>query len=989
MPSLPCRPLVQNVWKYFPVPYCGEGVFPNFQRRKTSSPFQTARRDEAEKGSARSNLSGDPRVDTERGPRGSGGPILSRMVLPYLYGTEILGWPPNCYRFVSTEQVPRRSEVPDDEVFGGDRCPVTGAVGSFDRLKGRLFPSTHSPQGAEVFPDRLAGESLSVPSSPVRSEPGPLAIHGTSPAPGGVGTGKRRPNVRLSGRLANSRRHKIRVSSGCRYGSGAGRQARLQNKYRKVRTGAEPGVRFSGYGIRPYSRRSSSHRRSDSKNPRSDHRTPRPGTVISSDMAKSSGSSQLILQHDHARKVERQTCSEVPSIGLAPSLRESRESHSVPLGSGGQNSVPVVARSHSPSGRCFSPTLGDPSEFIHRRQPLRLGGTPRFPHGERGMDTAGEAFPHKHLRDVGGGEIPVSVSKFPNWVPRSPLDGQRDSSSVPEERGRHALLPSVRGSHQDLALVSTPQNNVDSIASGGKTQCPGGRFVKGGQGHSDGVVPEASFSVQGQGDRRHASPRPVRHQEEQESSHVCVAVSGPSGLGGGRAVLQMGRAPCLRISAVPADKRGPRKSGEFRQLPDRSSGSEVVFAEVVPQVASALGGPSTRDSDQSRRSVATRIPVAPDPGVAISARVAAVEQSLASRGFSQQTAGFLRKSTRESSAILYDSKWQCFADWCRERSKDPLATTVQSLADFLMWLFSVKSLSVSAIKGYRSALAHTWRSAALQDPSTDTIIAKLIKSFEIQRPPVRQVAPPWNLSVVLNYLMGPPFEPLSASSWRNLTFKTVFLIAFATAARRSELHAMSAEDGHVAVSDNGKRLTLRLAVGFLAKNQAPGEVRDPYSIRALSHRVQRDLPDVTLCPVRAFKYYWARSQPIRRGRKRLFISLQENSSKEISRETISRWLVTLIKEAHSRAIVDQDLRKISGVKGHQVRAMATSWSAFSGASIDSIKKAAFWKGQSTFSSFYLRDLSSQVGQISALCPLVAAQSVAQGDQTPFHREPDF
>ena len=200
---------------------------------------------------------------------------------------------------------------------------------------------------------------------------------------------------------------------------------------------------------------------------------------------------------------------------------------------------------------------------------------------------------------------------------------------------------------------------------------------------------------------------------------------------------------------------------------------------------------------------------------------------------------------------------------------------------------------------------------------------------------------------------------------------------------------MSVEDGHIAFSNSGKRLTLRLAVEFLAKNQAPDEVRRPFEIRALAHRVQPDMPDASLCPVRALKIYVERAQPIRRGRRRLFLSLQQNSSREVSKDTISRWIVTIITQALQKAGGDRNLRAIAGVSAHQVRSMASSWAAFCGADLESVKRSVFWKGQSTFSSFYLRDLAAQVGQISALSPLIAAQRLCQGDVFLDGIEPEF
>jgi hypothetical protein len=47
------------------------------------------------------------------------------------------------------------------------------------------------------------------------------------------------------------------------------------------------------------------------------------------------------------------------------------------------------------------------------------------------------------------------------------------------------------------------------------------------------------------------------------------------------------------------------------------------------------------------------------------------------------------------------------------------------------------------------------------------------------------LSPKWDLSVVLRALMGFPFETMDKVSLKYLTFKTIFLVALATAQRRS------------------------------------------------------------------------------------------------------------------------------------------------------------------------------------------------------------
>ena len=70
----------------------------------------------------------------------------------------------------------------------------------------------------------------------------------------------------------------------------------------------------------------------------------------------------------------------------------------------------------------------------------------------------------------------------------------------------------------------------------------------------------------------------------------------------------------------------------------------------------------------------------------------------------------------------------------------------------------------------------------------------MVKSFELERPRLRSHFPKWDLTLVLSSLLAPPYEPLESCGFKELTLKTVFLIAFASGRRQSEVHAFSVTD---------------------------------------------------------------------------------------------------------------------------------------------------------------------------------------------------
>ena len=68
---------------------------------------------------------------------------------------------------------------------------------------------------------------------------------------------------------------------------------------------------------------------------------------------------------------------------------------------------------------------------------------------------------------------------------------------------------------------------------------------------------------------------------------------------------------------------------------------------------------------------------------------------------------------------------------------------------------------------------------------------------------------------------------------------------------------------------------------------------------------------------------------------------------------------------------------LSGAKAHDVRGLAPSWAARRTYGLEHVLQACSWKFQNTFTTFYLKDLSSIAGELFALGPLSVAQTVVQ------------
>jgi hypothetical protein len=112
--------------------------------------------------------------------------------------------------------------------------------------------------------------------------------------------------------------------------------------------------------------------------------------------------------------------------------------------------------------------------------------------------------------------------------------------------------------------------------------------------------------------------------------------------------------------------------------------------------------------------------------------------------------------------------------------------------------------------------------------------------------------------------------------------------------------------------------------------------------------------DKKLCPLRVFKSYLAKTETLRgQGSDRwALLRCFKDPYKPPSPQTVARWLVTVIQMAY-----ESDPLQVTGrVRAHSTRAIAPNWARFKGASKDKILQAADWRRESTFTTFYCRDL---------------------------------
>ena len=376
--------------------------------------------------------------------------------------------------------------------------------------------------------------------------------------------------------------------------------------------------------------------------------------------------------------------------------------------------------------------FGTPAPDLHLcfgRVFVGLGCSPPRSKRVRGVVRPGEVVAHQSSRNEGPVPGPSSLSRD---CLRSPCDRnvrQLHGCGVRQQTGGHGVEASVFVDQPPSEMGGVFRRPSRSEVSSRRVQRPGRCTQPSRASCRDRVVSppsggESTSSCVGQ-----SVDRPVRDLPQREAAPVLLACPGSTGRLRGCVSSSLGRPGSLRVPSLCSGRSGDRSRPTVIAGRDDSGRTSLAREGVVRRLA-ASSDPTTPGSSLLGQA-ASAAPLQPVPSRrprAEPSRVATLKRHYRKSGFSGRAARVLSGVLRESSSRLYQSRWKIFCGWCRGRSVAPVNASVPVVVDFLIHLRQDKGLSVSAVKGYCSAL-NSVLALKGRDLAASREITTLLRSF--------------------------------------------------------------------------------------------------------------------------------------------------------------------------------------------------------------------------------------------------------------------
>ena len=242
-------------------------------------------------------------------------------------------------------------------------------------------------------------------------------------------------------------------------------------------------------------------------------------------------------------------------------------------------------------------------------------------------------------------------------------------------------------------------------------------------------------------------------------------------------------------------------------------------------------------------------------------------------------------------------------------------------------------LTYTTINTARSAISAITLSTDRTPIGSHPPVSRFMKGIYKHTPPIPRYQSTWDVQPVLSYLPG--LSPAEKLGLKSLTLKVAMLVALVSAQRSQTLHMLNIDF----MKDTSS--CVEFALPDHIKQSRPGYRPPPVILQAYPN-------DKSLCVYSYLTEYLKRTQPLRGVETQLFISFTK-PHKAISKETLSRWIRTVM----SSAGID-----VASFKPHSTRSAATSKAKAACIPMEEILRTAGWSSSRSFDRFYDKPIQS-------------------------------
>ena len=875
-------------------------------------------------------------------------------------------------RLKCTEQLSAGSHLQDGDCRDHPKFAYKRGMAGFHRSQRCVLSCSHTP-GLSAFaslPCRQA--NVPVQSSAVRASNSTSRVHANRTRSKTCSSVSRNSCSPVSRRLVVKSKYQPPMSFTDKRTHSGGARSRLCDKLRKVRARTYTKNRLSGLQFRFDSGKSLSNRKEVENSRKS----------CSGHGGRITNNPKVAYVPDRCTSIPRKdnTNGQAPhaSVSVVPEDTLALSPVSRPEDSGVKSSEKlssVVEKSQkSRKGLSFT-SSGTQYPYFHRCVKPGLGSSFRKSDSQWQLDRSGKIASYQCPRVKGSVSGLKKLSKQYSRQEGSYSNRQRHCSQLSEQTRGNTLVGHVSPGLAHHGLLQSSKHTHKSQTHSGLPQCHSRQSLQERQNNSDRMVSSSSNVQSYLQSLAHSNGGHVCHQIESQTTNLCLTSPRCKCYGHRCIEHLLGGSGRLCLLSCSSHSKGHTENEHLQVQNDSSSTRVAQNALVLGSSQSVNQAPITTSSLASSAKTTFQSEVPSESHVSESACLAPRHHSESLESFSEQVADRIKAPQRPSSRRLYESRWSIFELWCQQNKVVSAEPSISDIAEFLNHLFTVKNLKPATIAGYRTAISDHLGPFGLE-VGKSIHLNRLLASFYRDKPILNRGIPSWDLSLVLMALTKAPFEPLKDASLKVLTFKTVFLMALASGKRRGEVHAWTFSS--LRHKPHWREVTISPSPAFLAKNQLASEGPDlirPIVIPALKPFLSSDLSDdMTLCPIRALRYYLDRTSTLRKGKNLLFISFKEGFDKDIQRSTISSWIKQTVALAYQSS---DSMSDNVHVKAHDIRSMSASLAFKGGVSLEQVLGSCFWKSHNTFTTFYLKDVAWQSTDQSdfKLGPVVSAQHV--------------